>query len=202
MQGIARMKQRSDEWYAARLGKVTASNVFKIMTKGQGKTRQTYMIELIKEILTGESKDFYVSREMRRGIELEDSARQEYEIREFRLVNEVGFILHPKIEGFGASPDGFVGKDGLLEIKCPNTETHLDSFLNDEVDQNYIYQMQTQMMCTDRKWCDFVSYDDRLPEKSSYYIKRFNYNFDLARKIEIEVIDFMNELKEKLELLQ
>lgn len=196
------MKQRSEEWYTARLGKVTASNVYKIMTKGQGKTRESYMIDLIAEILTGESKDFYISREMRRGIDLEEYARFEYECREFQSVDECGFILHPKIEGFGASPDGLVGNEGLIEIKCPNTTTHLDSFLNDEVDQNYIYQMQTQMMCTGRKWCDFVSYDDRLPEKSSYYIKRFNYNFDLARKIEIEVIDFMNELKEKLELLQ
>lgn len=172
------------------------------MTKGQGKTRESYMIDFIAEILTGESKDFYVSREMKRGIDLEEYARFEYECREFQIVEECGLILHPKIEGFGASPDGLVGNDGLIEIKCPNTTTHLDSFLNDEIDQNYIYQMQTQMMCTNRKWCDFVSYDDRLPEKSSYYIKRFKYNFDLARRIESEVISFINELNNKLELLR
>lgn len=161
------MEQKSPEWFAARCGKVTASRLADVMARtksGYSASRQNYMAELICQRLTGTREEGYSNSAMRRGNELEPVAREMYVLNQFDAeVSEVGFIPHPVIEGFGASPDGLVNDDGLIEIKCPNTWTHLETIKSGKPKRQYLLQMHAQMMCTDRKWCDFISYDDRLP---------------------------------------
>lgn len=201
------MEQRSDEWFKARLGKVTASRISDVMKKGRGNAeslqRIKYKNELIAERFTQSFDDSLTTRELRRGKELESYARDFYQLQEFNVeVKEVGFIPHPTIKNSGASPDGLVNDDGLIEIKCPNTETHIDFLKTSKPKPEYILQMQWQMMCTGRMWCDFVSYDDRLPDNLSYKCVRFHYDDKLANEIEIEVIKFLNELEEEINLIQ
>lgn len=156
------MIQGSPEWFAARRGNVGASSVYKVMAKGEGKVRQQYMTELLIERLGGQS-DSFTSAAIQRGTETEPLARSAYEVETGQMVTECGFIMHPELDRFGASPDALVGDDGLLEIKCPNTSTHIDFIRSRKPAGQYIWQMQAQMACTGRAWCDFVSYDDRLP---------------------------------------
>nr|WP_249743634.1 lambda exonuclease family protein [Providencia rettgeri] len=196
------VEQRTDEWYAARLGCVTASNLSKVMAKGSGATRRNYMAQLICETLTGQKEESFKSASMERGNELEEVAREMYCLNEFdATVTETGFIPHPSIEGFGASPDGLVDEDGLIEIKCPNTATHLETLRTGKPKTEYLLQMHGQMMCTGRKWCDFVSYDNRLPVNLAYFKTRIVFNDELAQEIEQEVRKFLNELKEEIEKL-
>lgn len=156
------MIQGSPEWFSARRGNVGASSVYKVMAKGQGKTRKQYMTDLLIERLGGQVESFS-SASIERGNEMEPLARSAYEVETDSIVAECGFIMHPELDRFGASPDGLVGDDGLIEIKCPNTSTHIDFIRSLKPSGQYIWQMQAQMACTGRKWCDFVSYDDRLP---------------------------------------
>jgi len=186
--------QRTAEWFAQRIGKVTASCVYQVMTKGGGATRRNYMMKLLCERLTGTQEDFYQNAAMQRGTELEPVARSAYEIDKGVMTTETGFVLHPAIEGFGASPDGLVGDDGLLEIKCPNTATHVDFLQTGKIDQKYIWQMQAQMACTGRKWCDFVSFDDRLPESLQYKCVRVELDEERQKEMEGEVLSFLLEL--------
>jgi putative phage-type endonuclease len=156
------MIQGGSEWFAARRGNVGASSVYKVMAKGEGKVRQQYMVDLLIERLGGQTESF-TSQAIQRGTETEPLARSAYEVETGQMVDECGFIMHPEIDRFGASPDGMVGDDGLIEIKCPNTATHIDFIRTRKPSGQYIWQMQAQMACTGRQWCDFVSYDDRLP---------------------------------------
>lgn len=193
------MEQRTAEWFAARLGKVTASRVADVMARtksGYSASRKNYMAELVCERLTGIPSEHFESAAMKWGTDTEPLARSAYEARTGELVEEVGFIEHPRIKGFGASPDGLVGKDGGLEIKCPNTATHIDTLLGGTVEQKYVYQMQTAMACTGRKWWDFVSFDPRLPENLSYKCIRFYRDTEMVQSIENEVIRFLAELDE------
>ncbi|MBD2798372.1 YqaJ viral recombinase family protein [Xenorhabdus sp. 18] len=196
------MEQRTDEWYQARLGKVTASGVANIMAKtknGYSASRHNYLAKLICEHFTGRYEEGFKSAAMERGIELEPVAREMYCLNEFdATVQETGFIDHPAIELFGASPDGLVNNDGLLEIKCPNTWTHLDTIKTGTPKREYLLQMHAQMMCTGRKWCDFISYDDRLPPNLSYFKTRILFNEELAKEIEKEVLFFVDELKDAI----
>ena len=191
------MKQGTDEWHQQRLGKVTASRIIDIMAKtksGYGAARKNYMAQLICERLTGHWEDFFKSPPMQRGNELEPKARAVYFIETGLDVVEVGMIDHSSIMMSGASPDGLVGADGLVEIKCPNTATHLDFLQTMKPKQDYIYQMQWQMACTGRQWCDFVSYDDRLPEWLAYRSLRIQRDDELIKEIEYEVVIFLAEL--------
>ena len=193
------MEQRTAEWFAARLGKVTASRVADVMARtksGYSASRKNYMAELVCERLTGIPSEHFESAAMKWGTDTEPLARSAYEARTGELVEEVGFIEHPRIKGFGASPDGLVGTDGGLEIKCPNTATHIDTLLGGTVEQKYVYQMQTAMACTGRKWWDFVSFDPRLPENLSYKCIRFYRDTEMVQSIENEVIRFLAELDE------
>ena len=191
------MEQRTDEWYLVRAGKVTASNVYKVLSKGKGgadsKTRLSYMLELLGDRMEGCPVTGYQSEAMARGSELEPDARNAYSFETGFIVDETGFVLHPKIKGFGASPDGLVEDDGLVEIKCPNRATHIDTFVNGTIDNKYILQMQTQLACTGRKWCDFVSYYPALGE-NSLFIKRIEADQAMIAEIEQAVIKFLNEL--------
>lgn len=181
------IKQGTDAWHQARLGKVTASKVADVMAKtksGPSASRTNYMMELLCQRLTGAREEGYQNAAMQRGTDLEPIARIAYEAAEGVLVDQVGFVIHPSIPEFGASPDGLVGNDGLIEIKCPNTAQHVDFLRTGRPDGKYIWQMQAQMACTGRDWCDFVSYDDRLPEALQY--KRVRIMRDSARIVEME----------------
>ena len=187
-------EQRTEEWFTQRLGRVTASALYQVMTKGGGATRRNYMMKLLCERLTGTQEDFYQNAAMQRGTELEPVARSAYEIDKGVMTAETGFVLHPTIEGFGASPDGLVGDDGLIEIKCPNTATHVDFLQTGKIDNKYVWQMQAQMACTGRKWCDFVSFDDRLPESLQYKCVRVEFDEERQKEMEGEVLSFLLEL--------
>ena len=199
------MEQRTDEWFNARLGSVTASRVADVMAKtksGPSASRANYMAELICERLTGERSGGFNSAAMQWGTDQEPQARMAYELVTGLTVEETGFVPHPTIKWFGASPDGLVGSDGLIEIKCPNTATHIDYLLRDAVPMKYIYQMQTQMICTGRKWCDFVSFDPRLSANLQLFIKRVDHRELLANEIEVEVSLMLAELEITLKALE
>lgn len=190
--------QGSEEWFASRLGKVTASRVADVMSKGRGSapsaTRKNYMMELLCERLSGTQVELFQSAAMRRGTELEPLARVSYELTKGVSVDLVPLIDHPTISMFGASPDGVVGDSGLLEIKCPNTAQHIAVMQSGKHDPQYEWQMLAQMSCTGRDWVDFVSYDDRLPPPLDYVCYRFER--DPARIIEMEreITAFLREL--------
>ncbi|NHB94544.1 lambda exonuclease family protein [Photorhabdus cinerea] len=199
------MEQKTTEWYKARLGKVTASGVANVMAKtksGYSASRHNYMAKLICEQLTGKYEEGFKTAAMERGNELEAVAREMYCLNEFdATVSETGFVEHPSIELFGASPDGLVNDNGLLEIKCPNTWTHIETIKTQKPKREYMLQMHAQMMCTGRKWCDFISYDDRLPPNLSYFRMRIDFDDELALEIEKEVTAFISELKDEIQKL-
>lgn len=191
------IEQGSAEWYAQRLGKVTASKIADLMAKtksGPAATRKNYMMQLLCERLTGRKEESYVNAAMQRGTELEPQARSAYEVDKGIMVTEVGFVQHPQIEMAGASPDGLVGDDGLVEIKCPNTAQHVEFLRTGQIDSGYQLQMLWQMLCTGRKWCDFVSYDDRMPMELQYKCVRYPYDHAKAVEVTAEVATFLKEL--------
>lgn len=196
------MEQRSTEWFAARLGCVTASRVKDVMASGRGgapsATRKNYMMELLCERLTGQQGGADLSRNpaVQRGVELEPFACMAYEADKGVIVAETGLVMHPSIPRFGASPDGLVGEHGVLEIKCPNTATHIATMQSERHDPQYEWQMLAQMACTGRAWADFVSYDDRLPEPLQYVCHRFERDFKRIREMESEVKAFLEELSD------
>ena len=199
------MEQRSTEWFTARLGKVTASRVADVIAKtktGYSTSRENYMAQLVCERMTGTQGESYSNAAMQWGTDQEPLARAAYEAIKDVLVDEVGFIVHPTINAAGASPDGLVGDDGLIEIKCPNTATHIDTLLSDKVPSKYNTQMQWQMACTGRKWCDFVSFDPRMPEGLQIFIQRVDFDEQYVKMLEAEITEFLGELETKIEKLK
>lgn len=199
------MEQGSPEWFAARLGKVTASRVSDVIARtktGWGASRGNYMAELIAERLTGTPAPSYVNGAMQWGIDTEPQARAAYEFFTDATVDPVGFVPHPKIADSGASPDGLIGNAGLAEFKCPNTSTHIDTLLGGSVPAKYVVQMHWQMACTGRQWCDFVSFDPRLPSDLSLFVKRVNRDDKMVAELETAVADFLAELEGKLKALR
>ena len=197
------MDQRTDEWFAARLGKVTASRVADVVAKtknGYGASRENYMAQLICERLTGKPTEMFSNAAMEWGTQTEPQARAAYSAKTGELVEEVGFLCHPVIEQAGASPDG-VG-EGLVEIKCPNTATHLEYVLSGKPPEKYVTQMQWQMAVTGAPWCDFVSYDPRLPEHLQMLIVRVARDATRIAELEDEVRKFLGELEDKLKQLE
>jgi putative phage-type endonuclease len=191
------IEQGSAEWFASRLGKVTASKVYDVMAKtksGYGAARKNYMMELLCQRLTGAREEGFTNAAMQRGNDLEPMARGRYEIENDLLVSETGLIDHPELEGFAASPDGVVGDDGLIEIKCPNTATHIDFMKTGKINPRHQSQMTAQMLCTGRDWCDFVSFDDRLPENLEYRVQRYELDKAFAIEMLFEVKKFLDEL--------
>lgn len=192
------MQQRTDEWIAARCGKVTASRVADVMAttkSGPAAARKNYMMELLCQRLTGNVEQGFNSAAMQRGTDLEPIARSAYEVDSGVMVIEVGLVDHPSIQWFGASPDGLVNDDGLVEIKCPNTATHIEFLRTGKPDGRYVWQMMAQMVCTGRKWCDFVSFDDRLPEHLQYRKVRVERCEKTIEKMEAEIRSFLAELE-------
>ena len=196
--------QGSDAWFFARLGKVTASRVADVIAKtktGYSASRDNYMAQLVCERLTGQKGESFTNSAMQWGTETEPQARAAYSAARFEIVEEVGFVNHPTIEAAGASPDGLVGDLGLIEIKCPNTATHIETLLSQTVPTKYFTQMTWQMICTGRYFCDFVSYDPRLPTELQMFIKRVVYDPVYGAMLEKEVIGFLKELDNKIEQL-
>lgn len=201
------VKQHTMEWYDLRLGKVTASRVSDALdTLKSGKSsakREAYKMELLQELLTGQVVEHFVSPAMDWGISTEPRARAAYEMFKEVDVERIGFVVHPGIARAGASPDGLIGTDGLLEIKCPTSVTHL-SYITGRIDpiEQYGPQMMFQMACTERDWCDFVSFDPRLPDDFSLYVVRFNRDDKAIAEMESKVEQFIAELNELCERLK
>lgn len=167
-----------------------------------GASRGAYMAELIVERLTGTTQESYINLAMQWGIDTEAEARAFYELAANVVVRQVPFIDHPRIPNSGASPDGLVGAHGMVEIKCPNTSTHIDTLLGASVDGGYYKQMQWQMACAEREWCDFVSFDPRMPAKMQAKIIRVQRNDDAITELEAEVLTFIAEMEDKIERLR
>jgi putative phage-type endonuclease len=193
--------QGSPEWKALRCGKVTASRVADVVAKtktGFSESRANYLAQLIAERLTGTPAETYTNAAMQHGTETEPEARDAYCFYQGVTVEQIAFVPHPKINQAGASPDGLVGADGLVEIKCPNTATHLETLLGQAVPAKYIDQMQFQMACTGRKWCDFVSYDPRMPEHMRLFVRRVERDDKRIDLLENEIAGFLLEMAVKL----
>jgi len=193
--------QGSPEWKALRCGKVTASRVADVVARtktGYSASRANYLAQLIAERLTGTPAETYTNATMQHGVDTEPEARAAYEFYQGATVEQIAFVPHPKIDQAGASPDGLVGADGLVEIKCPNTATHLETLLGQAVPAKYIDQMQFQMACTGRKWCDFVSYDPRMPEHMRLFVRRVERDDKRIDFLETEIAGFLLEMAVKL----
>ena len=197
--------QGSPEWLAERLGKVTASRIDDLMARtktGYGASRVNYMAQLIVERLTGNVAESYTNAAMQWGTDNEPAARAAYEFVTDVEVVETGFILHPTVQDSGASPDGLVGDIGLVEIKCPNSATHIETLLTKTVPGKYRKQMLWQMACTVRGWCDFVSFDPRMPEHLRLFVQRVSFDGEEVQRMENEVTTFLAEMNEKIDRLK
>lgn len=192
------MLQQTPEWFSIRSGRVTASRIADLMAKtktGYSASRQNYLAQLVAERLTGKPQDSFSNAAMQWGTDTEPFARAAYEVKTSELVTEVGFIHHPNIEMSGASPDGMVGGN-LIEIKCPNTATHIDFLISKVIPTKYELQMLWQMDCTGSEWCDFVSFDPRMPEKHQLRIVKFYRDEERLKEIRDEVTKFLDEVNE------
>jgi putative phage-type endonuclease len=197
--------QRSPEWIAARIGSLGASRLHEAIAKtksGYAASRANLMADLIIERLTGQPAPQYLNAAMQWGIDQEASARAAYEFLTNSTVTECGLFVHPTIPNTHASPDGLIGDDGLVEIKCPNTAQHIDTLLGSAIEHKYIVQMQWQMACTGRQWCDYVSFDPRLPMPLHIHVQRIERDDKIIEELEREVAKFLAELDAKLEKLQ
>lgn len=190
--------QGSEEWFAIRCGKVTASRVADVIARtksGPAASRKNYLAELVAERLTGEAAQGFTNAAMQWGTDTEPQARAAYAFYADADVQEVGFVVHPSIPDSGASPDGLVGETGMVELKCPNTATHIETLLSGTIPTKYQTQMLWQMACTGRQWCDFVSFDPRLPEDMRIFIKRMERDEGRIGELSSEVTAFIAEVE-------
>lgn len=198
-------EQGSPEWHAERCGKVTASRIADMLAKtksGWGASRDNYRAQLVAERLTGVVADGYSNAAMQWGTDTEPEAANAYAFFQGVDLETVGFVTHQTITMSGASPDRLVGNHGLVEIKCPNTATHIATLLGQEVPGKYRLQMQWQMACTGRRWCDFVSYDPRMPADMQLFVRRVERCDKTIDEIEGEVITFLCEIAETVARLE
>jgi putative phage-type endonuclease len=199
--------QGGQEWFQARMGCVTSSRVADAVAKlkrstNESAARYNLRMEMMCELLTGNPSQHFVSQWMEEGRDKEPLARAEYELLTGSTVEQIGFIYHPTIKRAGASPDGLIGDDGLIEIKCPKDTTHLRYLMDDAVPEEYQPQMLWQMACTERAWCDFVSYSPEVPEPYQLFIKRFERDDAVIAGMELEVNFFLEQVDESLNLLK
>lgn len=206
--------QGTGAWFNARTGHLSASRMRAAMAylkqsekdREAGKLREdrserkNLKIEVLAERMTGDIVEKYTTAAMQWGIEQESNAKAAYEAATGRLVTDVGFVLHPSIEWLGASPDGFVG-DGLIEIKCPNTSTHVGWILDGTIPEEHIPQMTLQCACTKRGWCDFVSYDPRISEAQQLFVRRFYPTDEQIETVEKEAKLFLLEVEGLFQLI-
>jgi putative phage-type endonuclease len=197
------VEQGSDEWKTARLGHVTASNMADVMSKGKGSSeavgRYKYKVRLVAERLTQTAGESYSNAAMEWGVEQEQFACIAYESILETFIDKTGFWLHPTIQWLGVSPDRLVGTDGLIEVKCPNTTTHLNYLFENKIPTDYYKQIQCQLWVTGRQWCDFVSYDPRLPEDLQLFVHRFDRDEKRIEEIEAAVKQFLTEVNEMID---
>jgi hypothetical protein len=199
------IEQGTTAWKMERLGHITASRIADVLATvktGEAKGREKYRWEIVTQRITNEITEGYTNEAMAWGTATEPQARVMYAIKNTTLVEQVGFVKHPTLQWVGASPDGLVDEDGLIEIKCPNTDTHLQTILGDKAPSKYVPQMQMQMWVTGREWCDFVSYDPRLPDDLSYFCKRVKRDNSFIAKMEVEVKQFLDEVANTLTVLK
>lgn len=197
--------QGTDEWRAARAGSLGASSVHEAVARtktGWGASRATRMATLVIERLTGQPQDTFQNAAMLHGVEMEPEARLNYEFMTNATVKQIGLVRHPSIHGTHASPDGLVGTDGLLEIKCPQPAGHLSTLSGQPIPDKYMIQMQWQMKCCARDWCDFVSYNPNFPESMRLFIKRVERDADRIAELETEVAEFLAEIENKVSELR
>lgn len=198
---VLELEQGSPEWIAARLGKVSASRMADMTARtktGYGASRANYAAELITERLTGAPAEKFTNSAMAWGIEKEPDAKDAYCFLRDAEIEAVGLVLHPTIDMACASPDGLVGDDGLIEVKCPQTATHIDTLLSETVPEKYVKQMMWQLACTGRLWCDFVSFDPRLPAEMQMFIKRVPRENAFIAELEAEAVKFLAEIDDTL----
>lgn len=199
------IEQGSEEWHAQRLGKATASRIADIMAKtktGWGASRANYAAELVCERLTGKRAEGFTNAAMAFGTENEPLARAAYEFRHDVTVELASFIDHPRVAMSGASPDGLIGNDGLIEIKVPNSATHIQTLLGGAIPEKYRLQMAWQMSCTGRRYCDFVSFDPRLPEEMRMFVQRYERDDIMVRELDREVEIFLAEVDDTIKRLR
>jgi putative phage-type endonuclease len=198
------VEQGTPEWHELRRGKVTASRVADILAKtksGASASRQNYLIELALQRTTKTIEPSYTNAAMEWGTATEPQARVAYEVATHNFVDQVPFVDHPTIKGFGCSPDGLVG-EGLIEIKCPNSATHWEYFKYNRPPQKYVIQMQAQMAVTGAKWCDFVSFDPRMPERSQLLIVNVPRDDAFIAEMESEIKQFLSEVETEVKLME
>ena len=198
IQDATHLEQGTDEWKLARLGYVSASNLDSVMAKGktgEATTRKNYKVRLVAERLTNQIGESYSNSAMEWGVENEPFARMAYEAISETFVDQTGFWKHNSIPFAGCSPDGLVGDEGLVEIKCPNTTTHVEYLLAKKVPTEYVKQVQGQLWVMEREWCDFVSFDPRLPLKNRLLVVRAYRDEELIKQMEVEVKQFLEEVE-------
>ena len=198
MENLQDIKQGSESWHLQRLGKVTASRVADVLSKGksgESASRKNYRTELVVQRLTGVPGESFTNAAMEWGTTTEPLARIAYEAEMGVFVDQVAFVEHPTIANFGCSPDGVIA-DGLIEIKCPNSSTHIEYLTDEKPPAKYIPQMQCQMAVMGARWCDFVSFDPRLPNDLQLFVVRLERDEDYIKAMEVEVQKFLSEVEE------
>jgi putative phage-type endonuclease len=199
------LSQGSAEWLAARIGSLGASVVHEVVARtksGYSTSRANRMATIVLERITGQAQETFQSAAMLHGTETEPEARAAYSFYTGNAVQTVGMFLHPEIKGTHASPDGLVGEDGLVEIKCPQPAQHLATLLGQEIPEKYLLQMQWQLGCSNRKHCDFVSYSPSFPESMRLFVRRMERNDAQLMELETEVLQFLREVDHKVKSLR
>jgi putative phage-type endonuclease len=195
------MEQRSEEWFAQRLGKVTASRISDVIAKtktGASTSRSNYLVQLVSERLTGKKAETYINQAMQDGIDREEAARTLYTLKHGE-VSEVGFFVHPTIEMSGASPDGaLVNENGGIEIKSPIETTHTSTLMSQSIPSKYIPQMQWQMACAGYDFVDFISYNPNFPPNLQLWVKRLDRDNNYIAELESEVVKFLEEVEQQI----
>ncbi len=197
--------QGTEEWRAARVGSLGASVVHEVVARtksGYSASRANRLAAVVLERVTGQPQETFQNHAMQHGTETEPEARQAYSFYCDTEVQEVGLFLHPEIKGTHASPDGLVGTDGLVEIKCPQPAQHLATLLGQDIPDKYILQMQWQLRCADRKFCDFVSYSPAFPESMRLFVRRIERDDKQLEELECEIISFLAEVDHKVKALR
>lgn len=199
------IEQRSDDWFEQRLGKATGSRFGDVMATGRNgyepAARKNYRAQLVSERLTGVRDEGFTSQAMQWGVETEETARLRYELRTDNTVEECGFFTHETLQA-GASPDGLIGTDGLLEIKCPNTATHIETLKKQEIPRQYFWQVHGQMWITGRKWCDFVSFDPRMPANAQLFITRIHRDAEIIEQLQGQITAFLREVAAEVQFIE
>jgi putative phage-type endonuclease len=190
-------EQGGELWKRARIGRVTASNIADVMAKGKSGEaigRYKYKVKIVAERITGVAQESFSNAAMEWGVEQEPFAAMAYDVSRETMSERTGLWVHPDINWLGASPDRLVGEDGLLEIKCPNTTTHLTNIFENRVPSEYIKQIQCQLWVTGRQWCDFVSFDPRVGKRNELFVCRVQRDDSLIETMRTEVLQFLSEV--------